>query len=74
MDISRSPLALAARHPIYETGQAGSFAMNWMTWLVGRCVDLTERVVPGLERREPGRAGTPPPCAAGCAARARSPR
>ena len=34
--------------------------MNWMTWLVGRCVDLTERVVPGLERRESGRgAGTP---------------
>ncbi|MDB5644401.1 hypothetical protein [Methylobacterium sp.] len=36
--------------------------MGWMTWLVGRCVDLTERVVPGLERREPGRgAGTPAP-------------
>ncbi|KQT79676.1 hypothetical protein ASG51_03245 [Methylobacterium sp. Leaf465] len=34
--------------------------MNWMTWLVGRCVDLTERVVPGLERREPGRPGAPP--------------
>ncbi|KQP90911.1 hypothetical protein ASF60_03545 [Methylobacterium sp. Leaf113] len=31
--------------------------MNWMTWLVGRCVDLTERVVPGLDRREPGRTG-----------------
>lgn len=34
--------------------------MNWMTWLVGRCVDLTERVVPGLERREPGRGSTTP--------------
>lgn len=34
--------------------------MNWMAWLVGRCVDLTERVVPGLDRREAGRAGTPP--------------
>ncbi|KQP41215.1 hypothetical protein ASF49_17710 [Methylobacterium sp. Leaf104] len=34
--------------------------MNWMTWLVGRCVDLTERVVPGFDRREAGRAGTSP--------------
>ncbi|MCI9879403.1 MULTISPECIES: hypothetical protein [Methylobacterium] len=31
-----------------------------MTWLVGRCVDLTERVVPGFDRREAGRAGTSP--------------
>jgi hypothetical protein len=33
--------------------------MNWMAWLVGRCVDITERVVPGLDRHEAGRAGTP---------------
>ncbi|MCJ2046286.1 hypothetical protein MKK58_17355 [Methylobacterium sp. J-078] len=31
-----------------------------MAWLVGRCVDLTERVVPGIDRREAGRSGTPP--------------